>query len=150
MKHFLYCFQSIAFSYEFGAKNISKIELEKWHFNTESYGLVVKVTPMLPYNFGPPPPPGIGNRRGRGVASQSKLRGLNRLKLLKIPSKSSNFRFLLGFDTLSRSSCGGLFDPSCGGSSPHNLIRNYTPAEGSLSGTGDWGELVGELKAVYL
>ena len=44
----------MAFSYEFGAKNISKIELEKWHFNTESYGLVVKVTPMLPYNFGPP------------------------------------------------------------------------------------------------
>ena len=40
---------AIAFSYEFGAKNISKIELEKWHFNTESYGLVVKVTPMLPY-----------------------------------------------------------------------------------------------------
>ena len=28
---------------------------EGWHFNTESYGLVVKVTPMLPYNFGPPP-----------------------------------------------------------------------------------------------
>ena len=45
---------SIAFSYKFEAKNISKIELEKWHFNTESYGLVVKVTPMLPYNFGPP------------------------------------------------------------------------------------------------
>ena len=41
-------------SYEFGSKNISKIDLEKWHFNTESYGLVVKVTPMLPYNFGPP------------------------------------------------------------------------------------------------
>ena len=34
-------------------KNVSKIELEKWHFNTESYGLVVKVTPML-HNFGPP------------------------------------------------------------------------------------------------
>ena len=41
----------------FGAKNVSKIELKKWHFNTESYGLVVKVTPMLPYSFGPPPPP---------------------------------------------------------------------------------------------
>ena len=50
----MFSFQSIAFSYEFGAKNISKIELEKWHFNTEYYGLVVKVMPMLPYNFGPP------------------------------------------------------------------------------------------------
>ena len=45
---------TIAFSYEFGTKNVSKIELEKWHFNTESYGLVVKVTPMLPYNFWTP------------------------------------------------------------------------------------------------
>ena len=45
---------TIAFSYEFGTKNVSKIELEKCHFNTVSYGLVVKVTPMLPYNFGPP------------------------------------------------------------------------------------------------
>ena len=36
------------------ANNVSKIKLEKWNFNTESYGLVVKVTPMLPYNFGPP------------------------------------------------------------------------------------------------
>ena len=61
----IYC----CLSYEFGAKNISKIELEKWHFNTESYGLVVKVMPMLPYNFGPPPPPdsrtcGSPERRG--------------------------------------------------------------------------------------
>ena len=44
----------------------------------------------------------------RGVASQSKLRGLNRLELLKLPAKSLNFRFLLGFDTLSCSSCGAL------------------------------------------
>ena len=58
-------FQSIAFSYEFEAKNISKIELEKWHFNTESYGLVVKVMPMLPYNFGPPPP---RRNQSRGVS----------------------------------------------------------------------------------
>ena len=42
------------FSYEFGAKNVSKIEVEKWHFNTESYGLVVKVTPMLAYTLDPP------------------------------------------------------------------------------------------------
>ena len=62
----------------------------------------------------------------RGVAWQSKLRGLNRLKLLNVLSKSLNYLFLLGFGTLSRSSCGGS-DPSCGGSSPHNWIRNYTP-----------------------
>ena len=36
-----------------GRRTFRKSSSEKWHFNTESYGLVVKVTPMLPYHFGP-------------------------------------------------------------------------------------------------
>ena len=60
---------------------------------------------------------GESTSRRRSFAKQ--VVGLNRLKLLKVPSKSLNFLFLLGFDTLSRSSCGG--------SSHHNWIRNYAP-----------------------
>ena len=42
----------------------------------------------------------IRSAQGRSFAKQ--VEGLNRLKLLKVPSKSLNFRFLLGFDKLSR------------------------------------------------
>ena len=50
-------FSLLLSSMNFGRRTFRKSSSKKWHFNTESYGLVVKVTPMLPYNFGPPPPP---------------------------------------------------------------------------------------------
>ena len=63
----MFQFSIYCFSYEFEAKNISKIELEKWYPNTEPYELVVKVTSMLPCNFGPPPPPRTGHPPTSGM-----------------------------------------------------------------------------------
>ena len=67
-----------------------------------------------------------------GVASQIKSRGLSRSKLHKVPSKSLNFRFLLGFDTLSRSSCGGS-DPKLWGLKPTQLNTKLHPIEWAVS-----------------
>ena len=50
-------FQSITSSYEFAAKNIANIELEKWHFNAELNGLVVSHAHAVTCKVTLDPPP---------------------------------------------------------------------------------------------